>query len=665
MRLFLIVSSLLLLSISVQAQRDKDKDIPGWGKIDKIDLEMKECLFEKEAEAMILIKKGDVVYQRGSRYPFAMKKEVRTRIKILKEQGFKEADIKIHYYHDNNFEKLIDIDAVTYNLDETGKIIETKVDNKSIFRQKVDAKVSSLSFTFPNVKVGTIIEYRYTVIRDDISLIDPWIFQEDIPTQTSVFTISFPEYFRFLTNKYISLPLESKQDENTQTVALSGGNVKFKTEDLSFKMKQIPSLKEEPYMGARRDYLQRVEFQLSQFAPPNEAPIDMQNTWPRLVEHLLSSELLGVQLKKNISLDPIMQAKIKSCKTKSEIISTIYRIVQQKMSWNGVNDYYCESAKDCWAKNTGSTGDINIILLNILKEYGITAYPVLTSTRDHGKVYSAYPLLSQFNNLVVLAQSEEDVFVLNAADKFNPPGLIPYDVLGTEGFIVDKENMGFATLWNSKKTHKQIIGLVGTVDEKDQFTGEATVTSMDYARNPRVKTYKDGSDVFIKKYFSKEGSGITISDLQIDNLENDSLGLQQRFKFKTTISNSGDYHFFTLNLFSGLEKNYFISEKRQTAVDFGMNQYYMITGGISIPVEYQFEELPKNLTLIMPDTSIIFRRLVEASNGRINFRITLEFNRPSYEIDEYDYFREFYKRLFDALNEQIIFRRKAQPKPKP
>jgi hypothetical protein len=264
-----------------------------------------------------------------------------------------------------------------------------------------------------------------------------------------------------------------------------------------------------------------------------------------------------------------------------------------------------------------------------------------------------------------MAQADEQVFVLNAADKFNSPGLIPYDVLGTEGFIVDKENMGFATLWNGRKMHKQLISIRGGIDEKDEFKGEASITSMDYARNPRVKAFKDGPDVYIKKYLNRDGSNLSIADLKISNLENDSFGLQQEFTYKTTVSNSGDYHFFNLNLFSGLDKNYFVSEKRQSAIDFGMNQYYLISGSITIPENNQLEELPKNMTLIMPDTSIVFRRIIESSNGRINFRITLEFNRPTYDIEEYEYFREFYKKLFDALNEQIVFRRKANPRPKP
>ena len=59
----------------------------------------------------------------------------------------------------------------------------------------------------------------------------------------------------------------------------------------------------------------------------------------------------------------------------------------------------------------------------------------------------------------------------------------------------------------------------------------------------------------------------------------------------------------------------------------------------------------------MPDSSIVFTRIVEADNDRFSARITLQFNKPVFSIEEYDNFREFYKKLFDLLNEQVVIKR--------
>ena len=124
-------------------------------------------------------------------------------------------------------------------------------------------------------------------------------------------------------------------------------------------------------------------------------------------------------------------------------------------------------------------------------------------------------------------------------------------------------------------------------------------------------------------------------------------------------TSSGDYRLFTLNLFSELEKNPFVSDLRQTDIDYGYNQNYMIMGQVNIPENCVFEQPPKNITMIMPDTSIIFRRLNEINGNKINFRITLEFTRPFFANDEYPALKEFYKKFFALLNEQVVYRKKA------
>ena len=60
-----------------------------------------------------------------------------------------------------------------------------------------------------------------------------------------------------------------------------------------------------------------------------------------------------------------------------------------------------DGIKKAWDKRSGNTGDINLILLSLLKEAGVIAYPCLISTRNNGKINTAYPFLDQFNALYV------------------------------------------------------------------------------------------------------------------------------------------------------------------------------------------------------------------------------------------------------------------------
>lgn len=653
--------AIIVLSLTLQAQRDKD--IPGWGKIDKAELELKECEFEKDADAMVLVENAIVEYQRGNRDLFAMKKEFRSRVKIFKESGFRHADVKIRYYSNDTYEKLIDVDAVTYNLDASGKIVETKVDKKSFFRQKVDANWSTVSFTFPEVKPGSVVEYRYTVVREAIANIDPWVFQDRIPTKVSAFRISFPEYFQFTSQKLVSFPLEEKKEELRQTISISGDAINYRADEFYYKMKKVPSLKDEPFMGAYRDYLQRVEFQLSQVIFPNQPAQDVRNTWPSLTRSLLDADYFGVQIKRNLAVPDDLKRQITAAKSDKDKMLAIYKYVQRTMEWNGQFTWYCDNVKAAWDKRAGSVGEINIVLLNLLRDAGLTVYPVLASTRGHGRIMTAFPFLDQFNEVLVYVGIGEEVYILDASDKYNPAHLIPNDVLGTEAFVVDIANNGFITLWDNSKLEKQMVAMAASVDDKDILSGEVTLNSFDYAKNPRLKALKQGREKFMGDYINKGVTNLKIDTIEFKNLEEDGMPLEQKLKFSVPVTSSGDYKYFTLNLFAGLDNNPFTADNRQSSIEFGANRHYTMVGSVAIPESCVFEQPPTNVMMIMPDTSIVFRRLIEVKDNRVSYRITLDFRRPYYDAQEYPEFKDFYKKLFARLNEQIVFKKKSSPNP--
>ena len=60
-----------------------------------------------------------------------------------------------------------------------------------------------------------------------------------------------------------------------------------------------------------------------------------------------------------------------------------------------------------------------------------------------------------------------------------------------------------------------------------------------------------------------------------------------------------------------------------------------------------------------PDTRIVFKRVSAVSEKVLSLRITVDFKRPIYEVAEYEVFKEFYKKMFNLLNEQFVIKRKS------
>ena len=132
-------------------QSQKEKNIPEWGKIEKSDLELKECDFDKNAEALVLFDGGELY---GNDYAMIeLKRHI--RIKILKDKGLVHANIKIPFYSFKGDESVKKLDAQTFNIDASGNVVATKVEKKLVYEKKLNKRYSEIVFTFPEVKAGS------------------------------------------------------------------------------------------------------------------------------------------------------------------------------------------------------------------------------------------------------------------------------------------------------------------------------------------------------------------------------------------------------------------------------------------------------------------------------------------------------------------------------
>ncbi|MEO9022058.1 MAG: DUF3857 domain-containing protein [Ginsengibacter sp.] len=644
---------LLLASNFIFAQ----KELPSYGKIDKDDLLMKECEFDKDAEAYKLISFGDVNYQiTGGEFNIVT--ERRVRIKILKEKGLDKANIKLRFYNKLNYENINSVSGITYNLDNSEKIVTTRLEKSSVYTKKINNQVSEVSFTLPGVKVGSVIEYKFTETKKSIANLDDWYFQDDIPTRTSIYRILVPSIFKFVTQLLTYQQIDQKSEDINQSIFYEQENIKFVSSEKTYTMRDVPALRDEPYMGAPKDYLQRIIFQLSRIEYPNGREEGVMSTWPKLTKELLDDKDFGLQLKKNLPHTKLLDDSLKNVKDDYNKMLVIHGYVRKNMNWDGRESIYStDGIKSAWDKKSGNNSELNFVLIDLLRDAGLHAYPLLVSTKDNGIVNPIYPFLQQFNNVITLVIIGEKRYVLNAADKYNPSYLIPYDVLDNDALIVDEKKGGWIRLEDKENQSKNVVLFFAQVSPDAEMKGQATVYSYGYSKNPKVKKWKEEKSTF-KDNFKKEYTGMTIETLQVKNEDIDTLPLEQKIDFSLPLNSSGEYKYFTLNLFQGLEKNPFIADKRNTDIDFDYRQSYLITGKVIIPDNYEFEELPKSIKMIMPDTSIVLKRMIQRGENSIDFRISLDFSRSFYSVDIYPDLQEFYKELFNALNEQIVIKKK-------
>jgi hypothetical protein len=615
--------------------------LPEFGDITGSDKKLTECPFDKEADAVVIFDEASADH--NDRYNLITTRRI--RLKILRQKGIRHGDIEIRYYSKDDAEYISDIEAYTCNYNN-GVADMKKVASSSIYRQKINERWSQVKIAMPDVKVGSIIEYKYTTTSKNYGYLNDWYFQGEMPVMHSHFSlVVLPNYeFAYRVYKSDHLPIVVKQEKGSGRIY--------------FQMDSIAGLRDEPFMDAEKDYLQHVEFQLSGYQSNFGGTNKYMTTWDELTRELMINPSFGTQLNKNLSGSDGLLNTVKLMASPFEKMSAIYNYVYKNIEWNGMGGkFVVDGVKEAWEKKKGNSGEINLIMINLMKEAGLEVYPLLVSERGHGKVNADYPFLDQFNKVMAYVLIDNRKYILDAAGSYTPAFMTPFSVINTKAFVVNRKKGGIIDLTETEKTDKNLVIINAKVNESGAMSGQAAIQSSEYARLTRLRAWERDKEHFSETYYTKYQTGMHIDSLNMLNINNDSMPLEQQFNFNIPPTVSGDYKLINLNLFSGIAKNPFISDIRFTNIDYGCLQTQTIIEDIELAPSLTVESLPKNVRMIMPDTSITLSRMMEFKNHTLYVRFTITTNRSVFTADEYPYIKDFYKKMADYMNEQVVLKK--------
>ena len=632
-KLFPIVIFLLSIKI-VNAQTTPPSPIQPYGKVDTSDLRMTSCSFEPDANAEILFDSGVVSYKFSS-----VITEWHKRIKIYNDKGMDEANTRIEYLAHRD-EDITDVEAETINLNN--KTIEyTAVDTKLIYTQDVDKETKAIIFTFPNVRPGSVIEFKYKKTTPYGFNYPDWYFQTSIPCRYSEFDASFINLYKFSILTKIYQPLV--KDTSMLTSSPKG------TRHI-WAMANIKTYKQEKYMDYPDDYVQCV---LTRIDYRGE-------TWMRVGDRMLNDWDFGDEIKKMLSKEDGIINKANTFKTDKEKIAYIFDTVRNAMTWNKIDHWYCDNGvRKAWDKKTGNSTEINLILYHFLAAANVNTYLLALRTRKHGKLDITYPDLAQLNKTVVYCPVDSTKkYVLDASDKHNSYNNAPLNLTGLYALSIEAVSKKY-DMFIIKTGSTRVVTLInGSINAEGKLEGAIQVSSTSYSRQKYLKRYDELGE---KKYIDElqsENDGLKITSLKFENMENDTLPLNQTFNFKYNLTEpDGDYIYFNPNLFTGFKTNPFLSDERISNIDFGCLYNYSINGRYSLPPGFKTVALPKSVSMQMPDKSITFKRVAAEDDGAIVIHYTIDFKRSLFTKDEYPGIRDFYKKMYEMLNEQIVLKK--------
>jgi len=638
---------LLLLTLQSFCQKSPIK----FGDISTEELNMKIYSKDSSAIAVVLAEYGKA-YVSVTNVSAKLYFDKHVRIKILKNDGtmFSNQDILVSRQGSDAEERITNLKASSYNL-VNGKIEETKLNKDAIYKEKFNRFANLMKFSIPNVKVGSVIEYSYTLQSDFLSNFPNWEFQHEIPVIHSEYVAIIPEFFVMekYAQGYVS-PTTYDTKQKTQA--------NYYETIHHWIYKDVPAFKPEPFMTSKDDYITKMNFALAYINFPSEPSIEVMGTWDKLVNNLKESENFGKAISGSGFLKKTVETIIAGKTTDQEKIIAIHDYVKQNIEWDGQSDFYADNLKEVLEKRKGTSGDINILMASLLDKAGFTPEMILLSTRDHGFVRTMYPMSRQLNYVVCRVKVGENYIYLDATEKFIPFNVLPERCLNGQGLLVSNTNKGWipiASKTKSKRTYSAEINL----QQIDNPVGTITKISDGYFAHAARRQYKKlGNEEYSKN--AKTKLNLPVEDYLIEDTEVIEKPLKETFKvnLNEVITQGEDVIYLNPLLSLQLKQNPFKLEKREYPVDFGSNQEELFMVKISIPDGYVVDEMPQSKVFILPDKSGRFTYNAQQNGNVINIMSNLQINKTLYVGEEYIQLKEFYNQYISKQNEQIVLKKK-------
>ncbi len=499
-KIFTLVVIILYTSFSF-AQKAPLK----WKKLTKEEIELKVYNDNPNIPAVVLYDYGQMYFDinpNGNNLFVFNKRHV--RIKILNEEGLKYANLKF-LYNEMNCEQYYgelsySVKAVTHNLLENGKRKTSKVKYKNIKHTDSTGCIKIAEFDFPDVKVGSIIEYIVTIPSFKLIKPDTWHFQSSLPVIHSEFRARIPDNFKYIFNvkninelpeqdsSYYDRILNYRFKYNRRiynsVLNLSGVEYRFvnkfmptlankkDAEKINIHLKRIESeagsyawqkLTKALMITTHPDYDRRTPGQRQMLTYPAGYIIYYLPTWEEMNTSLLFDNKFGLAIIKHWDCDSILQSIIKPTQTELENTEAIYNYVKTNMKWNNEYSLYADVSdnmiKKLYSKmgatvklhnignyfneGKGTSAEINFVLMHLLNKVKIKVHPVLTNTTDNEILDKDISEIRQFKTTIALVEINNEKILLDAANPKSSFNKVTDKLDKEQMFIVRMEDFGW------------------------------------------------------------------------------------------------------------------------------------------------------------------------------------------------------------------------------
>ncbi|HYG21080.1 MAG TPA: transglutaminase domain-containing protein [Ohtaekwangia sp.] len=627
-----------------------------YGGVTYKDLNLQRYEHDTSAVAVVLKEFGHARFENSDRGMLLV--EYHARIKILRKDGLKKANIEIPLHKQNGkTENVSAIKASSYNI-ENGRITETPLDPKSVFVENINEYTNLKKFAIPNVREGSIIEISYTFETPFHFNFKTWFFQTDIPKVESEYWATIPGNFTYNISLRGHLKLSKNESQVIKDCYTPGGGYKSDCARFKWSMTKVPAFVEEEYMTAASNFISAIYFELSEYKSFHGTTDKITREWKDVEQELRQHDHFGVQLRKGKDmadkhLDPLLMSDTDPL-SKAE---KVYAFIKDWYQWDNYYGKYSDGIKKAFEQKKGNVGDINLSLVAALRYAGLDADPMILSTRENGLATELYPVLSDFNYVVAKLNVGDKVYLLDATDDFYGFGMIPERCLNGKGRVLGEKQSYWHDIQPTDK--RKEVHLLSLKLADDGITGTIETSFYGYsAVRHRKDIYTSGEQAYVDDLANK--LDMTVEKFTFQNVDDLNKPLIRKLHVKIDPPMTGGGKSYLLNPFF-LEKwksNPFKSSERSYPVDFGapLEEIYVLN--IELPETFEATDLPRPVGLSLPGAGGRYVSNTTVSGTTLMVKNSFVIAKTVFTSGEYHYLKELFNHVIASQQTDLVIKKK-------
>ncbi|PWJ42197.1 DUF3857 domain-containing protein [Sediminitomix flava] len=610
-----------------------------WGNITDAHLNMKVAPIDSASHSVMLYDIGSYNFYYSSRPVLFKRKRI---VKILKEDGINDYGV-IEIPFQSYTDRVYNYDAAIIRQEDDSVIINTVPAENFVIEEGYDGW-ASLKIAFTKLQIGDIIIWNYWKSSDNPIYIEPWEFQNEIPTLSSRISVSrIHPNLKF--NYYIRG--EALADKYT------GGDFSL------FELNDLPPMKDEAFVSNPKDYKDVIYFQLSGIEIPGYKKRGFMRSWDDLSKSFYSRDEVksfhkGRKYKNDLELIPYSSDSL-------VYLQNIRNYVIEHFEWDGKEGLYPKlSHKQLDKKKIANSATINLYLHGLLKEAGFDVSLFLISTRSNGQFSTKTPLLTQFNYLLCYLNLDNQVLLLDATTKE-----LPYDILPMECWVGNGLKLG-----KKEGESEMISGLKTSKNYRSRSLVNISFDSLLNMNVSRKVSYSGFEAMLVREILNQEGEKKFKELYMPSDIEDDSIAIQNNDDPSKDLLIDMSYFkeredgvYFDISQFFEIQENDFKQETRYLPIEISHDQRIYQVINIEVPDNYSLSSIPKPVKLVIPGRLGSFQYNVVERNYNmegemknvISINIVYNLKEIIIQKDYYQYYKEFHIQLLAKLKEPLIF----------